>query len=200
MALDVHYGGRLEWKTEYRLRHVVVHHSVLRHLFILGSRTSVVGIWIDADATTRGKNAGDFDVFRIHQTDEVLHNLVDAILMEVSVVAETEEVELQAFALHHTLVGQVTDSDFGKVRLSRDRAEAREFGAVELYPVIVVGMFVNKCFQHLWGVILTIFGLAAQSQQAFLFTFFIHGFFVEDIIPIRGDAICMPDIHRIHRL
>ena len=44
----------------------------------------------------RGVNFAEyFDVFRIHQGDEVFHDDVDAVFMEVAVVAEAEEIEFQ---------------------------------------------------------------------------------------------------------
>ena len=60
--------------------------------FVLRSRSSVVAVRIDADAAPWGENACYFDVFRIHQADEVFHDDVYTILMEGAVAAETEQV------------------------------------------------------------------------------------------------------------
>jgi hypothetical protein len=85
----------------------MIHHPVIRHLLILGTRTAIIGVWIDADATTRSENACNLDILRIHKAYEVLHNLIDAILVEVAMITEREKIELEALALHHTLVREV---------------------------------------------------------------------------------------------
>ena len=119
-------------------------------LFVLGARTAVVGVGVDGDAATWGEEAGDLDVFGIHQFDEVLHDDVDTILMEIAVVAEAKQVKLQALALHHSHVGDVTDADFRKIGLPGDGAEAGELGAVELHPIVVALMLVDEGLQSLF--------------------------------------------------
>ena len=56
--------------------------AVERHLLILGAWSAVVGIGIDGDAATGQEQACDLDVLRVHETDEVFHDDVDAVLME----------------------------------------------------------------------------------------------------------------------
>ena len=63
--------------------------------------------------------------------------------MEVTVIAEAEEIKFQALAFHHLLVGQITDADLGKVRLSRNRTQACELRTIETYPVIILRMLVS---------------------------------------------------------
>ena len=70
----------------------MIHHAELRHLLELRTFAAVVGIRIDGNPPTRSKDTGDFDVFRIHQTNEVLHDFVHAIFVEVAVVAEAEQI------------------------------------------------------------------------------------------------------------
>ena len=161
-----------------RLLHSVVHHAVVCHLLVFGAWAAIVGVGVDADAAAGREDASDFDVLGVHQTDEVLHDDVDAVLVEVAVVAEGEEVELEGFALHHALVGQVGDADFGKVGLSCDGAQGGELGTVELHPVVVFGVFVLEGFQHFGSVVLTIFGLFAKGGKPFLFTLVVHDFLV----------------------
>ena len=48
---------------------------------------------MNGDATARCEFTEYFDVFWIHQGDEVFHDDVDAVFMEVAVVAEAEEIE-----------------------------------------------------------------------------------------------------------
>ena len=59
-----------------------IHQPMFRHLFELRSRTTVIGIRIDRDASTRSKDSRDFDIFGVHQFNKVFHDDIDTILME----------------------------------------------------------------------------------------------------------------------
>ena len=135
---------------------------------IFGARTSVVGIGIDADAAARREEADDLNVFGVHQRHKILHDLVDTVFVEITMVAEGEEIELQALRLHHALTGDVENLDLRKVGLTGDRTERRKLRTVELHPVIVVRMLVDKRFQHLRRIVLTVFGLLTKGLQPFL--------------------------------
>ena len=140
---------------------LMAEHTLLGHLFVLRSWLAVIGIGIDADATTGREQPHHFDVLWRHELHQVFHDDVHAVLMEIAVVAEGEKVELQALGLHHALGGYVHNLDFGKVGLTRDRAERRELWAVELHPVVVALVLVLESLQHLGGVVVQIFCLAA---------------------------------------
>ena len=156
----------------WRALEVVLLEAVFGQLFVFRSGTALVGIGIDADAASGGEESGHFDVFGVHEADEVLHDDVDAVLVEVTVVAEAEEIELQAFAFDHLLVGKIGNADFGKVGLPRDGAEAGEFGAVEAHPIVVVGVFVVEGFEHFGGIVALVFRLPAKSIEGEVFS---HG-------------------------
>ena len=128
---------------------------------VLGAWTAVVCVWPDADAAAWCEDACDLDVAWIHEFYQILHYDVDAILVKIPVIAEREEVQLQALALDHALVGYVADAYLGKVGLACDRAEGGEFGAVEAYPVVVLGMTVLECLKHLGGIVLTVLCIPA---------------------------------------
>ena len=146
------------------------------NLFPARVRAAVVGVGMDGDAATGRELAPDLDILRIHECDEVLHDSVHAILVEIAMVAEREQVELQALALHHALIGYVVDVNGGEIGLACDRAEAREFGTVELHEVVVFGMFVLEGLQHLRCVIGGIaYLLVSQQFQAFIFAGLRHG-------------------------
>ena len=66
----------------------MVHKPVLCKFLVLCAWTTIVGVWIDADTTTWGEDARHLYVLRIHETDKILHDDIDAILMEVTVIAE----------------------------------------------------------------------------------------------------------------
>ena len=70
----------------------MVHHAVVCHLLVFGARPSIVGVGVDADASTRNEDACHLDVFGVHESDEVFHYLVDTVFVEVAMVAEGEEV------------------------------------------------------------------------------------------------------------
>ena len=142
--------------------------TLLGEFLVLRAGAAVVGVGVDGDAAARGEEARDLDVLGVHQADEVLHDGVDDVFVEVAVAAEAEEVELEALALHHAAVGDVVDADLGEVRLARDRAQARELRAVEAHPVVVLGVAVLEGLEDLGSIVLAVFGLAAQGLQAVL--------------------------------
>ena len=73
---------------------VVVCHTVPCDFLPACAGLAVIAVGVDGDAAARGEFAPDFDIFRIHQANEILHDDVHAVLMEITVVAETEQVQL----------------------------------------------------------------------------------------------------------
>ena len=130
--------------------------------FVLGARTAVVGVGIDGDAATWGEEAGNLDVFGIHQFDEVFHDDVYAVLVEVSVVSEAEKIELETLAFNHLDVRDITDAELREVRLSCNWTEGGELRAVETHPVVIALVLVFECLQYLRRVVHSVFGLAAK--------------------------------------
>ena len=63
-------------------------------LLILRAWSSVVGEWVDADATSWREKSYYFDVFWSHELNEVFHDGIYTVLVEVAMVAEAEKVEL----------------------------------------------------------------------------------------------------------
>jgi hypothetical protein len=116
---------------------------------------------MDADTSARDEETDNLDIARIHQLDEVVHDDVHAVLMEVAVVAKREEVQLETLALHHALVGDIENLYLGEVGLPSDGAERGELGAVELHPVVALGMAVFESLEHLRGIGLRYLGLVA---------------------------------------
>ena len=70
--------------------------ALLCHLFILSAWATVVGIGIDADAATGCEQADNLNILWVHQFHQVFHDDVDTVFMEVAMIAEGEEIELQA--------------------------------------------------------------------------------------------------------
>ena len=142
--------------------------ALVSQLLVLGAFAAVVGIGVDADAATGHEKAGNLDVFGIHEVDEVFEDDVNAILVEVAMVAETMEIEFQALAFNHALVGNVTDAEFGEVGLSCNRTKGCELGTVETHPIVVVGVLVFKSFKDTGVVVVLVLGWVTQLLETLL--------------------------------
>ena len=82
-------------------------------------------------------------------------------------IAEAEEVDFQALALHHLDVRDIADANLREIGLARDGAQAGKLRAVKPYPVVVLRVLVVESLQHLGGVVLLVVGLPAQQMQLF---------------------------------
>lgn len=147
-------------------RLLVFGEAMFGQLLVLCAWLSIVGKRPDADASARRKQSGDLDVFGLHEGDEVLHDDVYAVFVEVAVVAKTEKIEFQALAFNHSLGWDVADAYLGKVGLTRDGAERREFGTIKSHPVVVFGMLVLESFEHFGGIVVAILGFRAERFEA----------------------------------
>ena len=67
--------------------------AILCHFLILRAWLSVVGKGIDADATSWNEDTSYLNVLGFHESNEVLHDDVDAIFVETAMIAEAEKVE-----------------------------------------------------------------------------------------------------------
>ena len=70
--------------------HVVEMKTLFCSLLPLCTRLAVVCVWIDGQTTARRELAPYLDVLRIHQLDEVFHDDIDAIFVEIPMVTETK--------------------------------------------------------------------------------------------------------------
>ena len=68
--------------------HVMVGESVPRNLLPRSTRFAVIAVGINGDTAARKKTSPDFDVFGIHEPDQIFHDDVYAVFMEVTVIAE----------------------------------------------------------------------------------------------------------------
>jgi len=143
-------------------------------LLELGARAAVVGIRMDGDATARSEDTSHLDVARIHELDKVLHDDVDAVLVEVAMAAEGEQIELERLRLHHLDIGDIGDDDVGKVRLASDGTQRGELRAIELHPVVVLLMRILESLKHFGCIVLLIEGALASQEGECLFVFSFH--------------------------
>ncbi len=85
--------------------------------------------------------------------------------MEISVVAEAEEVEFQTLAFDHLLARDVGDDYLRKVRLACLGAERGELRAGEGHEIFVVGVLVDKCLQHFRRILCRVFDSGVAEQR-----------------------------------
>ena len=144
--------------------------ALFHHVLMLG--VAVVGERFDGDATTRIEQTDDLQIFGIHQLDQVLHDDVHTIFVEVAMVAEAEKIELQALALHHQRAWDIVDDDMSEIGLACLGAQRSELGAIQSHKVFVLGMFVLKRLQHLGRIVVAVLRvLVAQQRDTFQFLF-----------------------------
>ncbi len=129
----------------------------------------------DADAAAWIEDARHLDVAGIHQFDQVLHNDVHAVLMEIAVVAEREQVQLERLGLHHPFARDVGNHNPSEIRLPRLRAQGGELGTVQSDNIFVVRMLVDERFQERRVITAAVNRfLIAQKGDAFQFVFAAH--------------------------
>ena len=143
---------------------------LFHHVLMLG--IAVVGEGLDGDTTAGIKQTDDLQVFGIHQLDQILHDDVDTVLVEVAMVAEAEEIQLQTLALHHQPSRDVVDDQVAEIGLACLGAQGGELGTIQCHQVFVLRMFVFKRLQHLRGIVVVVLRvLVAQQRDAFQFLF-----------------------------
>ena len=158
---------------------LMIHHSELRHFRVTRFAVAVVAIRVNTDPATRSELAPYFYVFRFHQSNEVFHNDVDAIFMKRTMIAETEQVQFQAFTFYHPFAGNVLNVYGGKIGLRGNGAKACKFRAVETYPVIVVRMRILEGFEDVGVVSELVFGFVTKKhffQLKIIYTTNLHVF------------------------
>ena len=71
---------------------VVVGQTVPGNLLPLCSRSAVVAVWVNGDAAAWSEFAPYFDILWIHQLNQIFHNNIHAIFVEISMIPETKEI------------------------------------------------------------------------------------------------------------
>ena len=129
---------------------------------------AVVGEGYDGDAASRVEPPDDLQIFGLQQFDQVFHDDVDTVLVEIAVVAEAEEIEFETLAFHHECARNVVDDKMSEIGLARPRAQRGKFRTIQSHKVLVLRMFVFKHLQHLGGIVVVVLGvLVAQQRQTF---------------------------------
>ena len=142
------------------------HKALFHHILMFG--IAVVGEGLDGNAATRIEQPDNLQILRIHQLDQVLHNDVHAVLVEVTVVAEAEEVELEALALHHQRARDIINNKVTEVGLTCLRAQRGELRTIQSHKVLVLRMLVLKRLQYLRRIVVVVLRvLVAQQRHTF---------------------------------
>ena len=79
---------------------------------------TVVGERLDGDAAAGVEQPDNLYVLGIHQFDQIFQDDVDTVLVKISMVTETEKIELEAFAFHHLYAGNIIDDDVSEIGLA----------------------------------------------------------------------------------
>ena len=143
---------------------VVIKHcqqTLLLQRFVFG--VGIVGEGVDADAAAGGEDTRYLKVLRVHQFDQVFHDDVHAVFVEIAVIAERKEIELERFRLHHLLTRDIGNVDCGEVGLPRLGAERGELRTMESNQILVFRMFVYKSFEDFGSVVGRIRGVAVPQ-------------------------------------
>ena len=124
---------------------------------------AVVAIGVNGQAASGQEFAPYFDVTGMEQFDQVGHDDIDAIFMEVAVISEAEKVEFQRFTFYHVLVRDVGNINGSKIWLTGFWTQAGKFRAVEFDEKIAVCVFVRDTFQESGIVIIGVFCILASQ-------------------------------------
>ena len=165
---------------------------VCSKFFPFCSLHTVVAVGVDGEASAGEEFAPDFDVPGMEEVDQVVHDDIYAVFMEITVIAEAEEVELQGFAFYHEISGNVGDVDGGKIGLPCLRAETGKFGTIKFDEIVAVFVFIGNSFQIVGVIVVFVAGvLIAQEGQLIQSFSFVHGLsplqhFFEQLAVFRG--------------
>src|SRR5260221_6952928 len=84
---------------------------------------------------------------RIKRIYQIVKHHVGHVFMKDSLVPKRPDIQFEGLTLYNSLVGNVLDTDRGKIRLSGHRTDCRKFVRFELYDVAAVGMAVRERFK-----------------------------------------------------
>lgn len=156
--------------------HIVVEETEPGEIFPFRTGNAVVAVGVDRKATAGEELAPYLDVPGTKETDEIGHDHIDAVFVEITVIPVAEEIELQGFAFHHPFVGNIGNINGSKVRLPRFGAETRKFRAVEFDEIIPVAVLVGNPLQKLRVIIIGVLRIPAAQlcELVQAFSFFRH--------------------------
>lgn len=72
----------------------MVRQSVKGDSFPFCAGLAIVAVGVNGDAASGKEFAPDLNIFRLHQANQILHNNVHTVLMEIPMVSEAEQIQL----------------------------------------------------------------------------------------------------------
>ena len=60
--------------------------------FPFGTRLAIIAVWVDRNTASGQKLSPNFNVKRIHQLDQIVHDNIHTVLVKITVIAKTEQV------------------------------------------------------------------------------------------------------------
>ena len=84
--------------------------------------------------------------------------------MEITVIAEAEQIQLQRLAFNHFNIGNIGYVYCRKIRLTRYRTQTCKFGTIELYKIVVIPVLVRKSLKYVRVIICTVFCFFAAEK------------------------------------
>ena len=101
----------------------------------------------ELNAAARTELTGHLHPCRVNSSYEVIQNAVDNLLIESGIVAEGNEVVLEALCLHHFFCRGLGDGQLAAVRLPGDGSEGGKLVRGECYHVGALRAAVGECLQ-----------------------------------------------------
>ena len=81
--------------------------SLFGSLLILRTLTTIVSVRIDTDSPTRSEDSCHLNILRIHEFNEVLHDSIHTVFMEITMITEAKKIEFKTLTLNHSLARDV---------------------------------------------------------------------------------------------
>ena len=73
----------------------MLHQAVHSHLFKLGALSAIVAVRVNGNAPSGSKLTPHLNVLGVHKLDKVLHNDINAVLVEIAVITEAVQIKFQ---------------------------------------------------------------------------------------------------------
>jgi hypothetical protein len=68
---------------------------MLCKLLVFCAWLTIVSIRIDRNATTWSEDSGDLDILWLHELDEVFHDNVHTVFVEIAMITEAKKIEFE---------------------------------------------------------------------------------------------------------
>lgn len=125
--------------------------SVACQFFRRNAFSDILYDWLDCNSTTNLEVADQHYILRVHYSHKVFDNAVTAIFVKLPVLSEREQIELEALALYHLLIGNIEDMQFCKVGLASFRAQRCELRASKRHEIARIWVDILESFKDVFA-------------------------------------------------